>query len=179
MKFSICIVDDDLNLLDSLRRTIRKERPQWDVTTYSEPTEVIKTLDKSPASLYLSDYKMGGMTGVEFLIEVKARCPNSVRVLFSGMATDDALQDAINDAQVFRFIAKPIARADLVTTLDQAQVHFQISEQNRILLEEIAEKKHELLKKDRELESLKNSNPELFKIERDEDGAIVIGNEEF
>jgi len=179
MTFSICIVDDDNNLLQSLRRTIEKERPDWKVVIHQEPEQALQEAKTRKSALYLSDYQMNGMTGVQFLAETKNLHPDSIRILFSGMATDSTLQEAINKAEVFRFISKPVAKFDLISALDQACAHHKLLTEHHMLVVDLKDKQEELQKKDEELDGLKRANPELFELNRDSDGAIVINSEDF
>jgi two-component system probable response regulator PhcQ len=172
--FSICILDDDQNLLHSIKRIIRKAKPKWHITTYTNPDDALADARKTTSSIYLSDYHMESMSGVEFLKKMKHLHPLSIRILFSGVASDATLQVAINDAEIFRFINKPVSRLDLMNALNQAFSHLELQAEHRQLISDLQSQKKQLLDKNQEITALKYSNPALFNLDRDSDGAIVL-----
>lgn len=117
--YKIMIVDDEESILHSLRRILSKQN-DWDIVTCSDPLEAADIASHSNFDLFLSDYRMPGMNGVEFLIGSKENNPHSMRIILSGLTDFDGLVDAINDAEIFRFISKPTDANKLILTINQA-----------------------------------------------------------
>src|SRR4051794_34492514 len=88
----LVIVDDEPNVLDSLRDQFRKE---FRVETFADAPEALRALEHIEPSVVLSDQRMPGMTGVTFLRRVKAMHPDATRLLFTGYADIKAVIDAI------------------------------------------------------------------------------------
>ena len=174
MTISMCVVDDDETQLAMIERLFRRQRPDWQVSALSDPTAAASAAQETTFSIFLVDYHMEQMTGVEFLMLMRAQYPDSVRVMISGLADEDALMDAINEAAIFRFIRKPAARADLLNAMDQSVRLFKLQEKRNQLLALIAEKDRELARRERALAEFKAGNPELFNIVLDEDGAMNL-----
>ncbi len=133
-KQKVLFVDDEPNVLDGFRRQLRK---RFDVETALGGEEGLKKLqDGGPFPVVVSDMKMPGMNGAEFLARVRELEPDTVRMILSGQSELDAAISAINDGAVFRFLTKPCETETLARGLEIAL------EQHRLI---VAEK--ELLEK--------------------------------
>lgn len=80
-----------------------------------EGLEILRTNEE--IQIVISDYRMPGMNGVDFLKEVYSNWPDTVRMVLSGYADTAAVVEAINDGQIFRFIPKPWDEEELRTTI--------------------------------------------------------------
>lgn len=124
--YRILLVDDEPNILSALRRVLARLKPDdlqgetFQIDAYSSPEEALKRADEITIDLAISDYRMPGMTGVEFLKALIKKQPDVARLVLSGYADLDAVIDAVNEAQVFRFISKPWNEAELLSTIAQA-----------------------------------------------------------
>ena len=101
----ILVVDDEINICNALRRSLRKEG--YEILVANEPAQGLEILKAEKIDLVLSDHLMPNMTGLEFLSIVRDRHPNSVRILLTGHADMETAIKAINDGQVYRFLTKP------------------------------------------------------------------------
>ncbi|TAK31822.1 MAG: response regulator [Chloroflexota bacterium] len=103
----VLLVDDEPNILSSLRRALRREH--YEIWTASSGPEALAALSAMPTevSVVVSDFRMPEMNGVELLGQIKRISPDSVRIILSAYADTDLIQSAINEGQVFRFVAKP------------------------------------------------------------------------
>ena len=115
----------------------------------------------------VSDERMPGMTGSQFLSEVRKQWPNTIRMILSGQADLEAAVRAINEGEVYRFLLKPCHPNELQMTILQGLQHKKLVAQSRKLLQE-HQKNMNLL------EELEKANPGITKIELDEDGAISL-----
>lgn len=100
----ILLVDDEVAILDGLRRQLRK---RFTVHTATSGAEALELLRAEPVSVVVSDMRMPQMDGATFLSEVRLRHPNVVRILLTGQADTQAAIAAVNEGQIYRFLTKP------------------------------------------------------------------------
>ena len=127
-KFVLC-VDDEVNILNSLKRLLRKE--DYTVLTATSGPEGLSLLEKQPVQVVISDQRMPEMTGTEFLKKVKERYPNTIRVILSGYAEAPALLGAINEGEVFRFLTKPWNDEELKPEIQQCFAQYDLATRTR------------------------------------------------
>ena len=133
MNKRILFVDDDINILNAYKRQFRK---QFDVHIAQGPDEALQLVKASEAfAVVVSDFSMPGMNGVEFLTEVKNISVNSVRVMLTGFANTANAIDAVNNGNVFRFLAKPCPPEKLVLTLNAGIKQYGLITAEKELLE--------------------------------------------
>lgn len=115
----IMLVDDELPVLHALQRFFR--RHGYEVTTCQSGQEAIALLEKTaPYNLIISDYRMPGMNGVEFLGIIKNRWPETVRMVLSGFADSSTIIAATNEGNIYKFIPKPWDESFLIASVRQA-----------------------------------------------------------
>ncbi|WP_319582435.1 HD domain-containing phosphohydrolase [uncultured Pseudodesulfovibrio sp.] len=133
MKPRILLVDDEPNVLSALRRQLRD---LYEVDVQSAPVEALKQLDRSkPYAAAVSDYRMPGMNGIEFLNELKKQSPETTRLMLTGYADLDNAIRAVNDGNVFRFLTKPCERDSLLQNVADAVHQYELVTAKRVLLE--------------------------------------------
>lgn len=116
---SILLVDDEQDVIDALKREIKKVLPQQtNIKTTTSPTSVQKMLEKEQFDIILIDYKMKEMTGVDVLEGVKGKYPHMKRVLITGFGDTDIMKEAINRAGIDYFINKPWNKNDLLKAFE-------------------------------------------------------------
>ncbi|MBU1627800.1 response regulator [bacterium] len=103
-RYSILIVDDEETILRMFKNQFRKD---YDITTCNSAEEALEVLKQQQFTVIISDQKMPGMKGVDFLVEVKNKHPDSIRMLLTGYADAKVARDAINKGQVTNYIDKP------------------------------------------------------------------------
>lgn len=133
----ILIVDDERNVLRSLERLFLEE--EYEIMTAVSGREGLEILEQSgPFQLIVSDYRMPTMNGVEFLSEVYRRWPETERMILSGYADTAAIVAAINEGQIYKFIAKPWNDDELLQTICEVLERYELRASNRRLLEELS-----------------------------------------
>jgi response regulator RpfG family c-di-GMP phosphodiesterase len=130
----ILFVDDDPNLLDALRRQLRRE---FSVETGVGAANGFMTLGKSgPFEVIVSDFLMPGINGAEFLAMVNKAAPLITRVLLTGQASLEGAAATVNSGQVFRILIKPVEQETLVSTLHECVAQHRRLIAERELLEQ-------------------------------------------
>ncbi len=132
-KHSILLVDDEPEILFSLRGLLRRE---FDLHTAVSGAEALDVLRKHPVHVIMSDQRMPEMTGVELLRRARGECPQAIRIVFTGYADIKAVVDAINHGQIYRYLTKPWDPDELLAVLRQAcEHHDQLAERRRLLVD--------------------------------------------
>ncbi|MDN3237956.1 HD domain-containing phosphohydrolase [Pseudomonas sp. WAC2] len=131
---TLLLVDDEPNILSSLRRVLRNE--PYQVLTASGGEEALALLERQPIDLVLSDARMPNMDGATLLSHVQQRWPTCLRILLTGYADITTTVRAINEGQIYRYISKPWDDDELRMVLRQA-LAFQHSERERERLERL------------------------------------------
>ena len=128
---SLLLVDDEENILNSLKRTLRKE--QYRIITAQSGMEGLSVIDREKISLVLSDHRMPGMEGVEFLNEVRQKSPETIRMMLTGYADMQSVMNAINHGEVYRFITKPWDDEEIRFIVRDALRHYDLIDENKAL----------------------------------------------
>ncbi len=115
MKPKVLFVDDDAEIIDGLKRALRKE-PYEIVWAYSG-SEALEILSKEKIAVLVSDEKMPGMTGSELLSRVRQMYPSMIRIMLTGNANVESAMNAIYDGWVYQYLHKPVKAADLASTI--------------------------------------------------------------
>lgn len=124
MRARILCVDDEQYVLDALMRTLRLE---FDVTFALGGEVALKTLrEEGPFAVIVSDLRMPGMDGTEFLTRAAEIAPETVRVLLTGNGDLVAAVEAVNRCDLFRFLLKPTTHDDLFRTLRDAAKQYEL-----------------------------------------------------
>jgi response regulator RpfG family c-di-GMP phosphodiesterase len=104
-------------------------RPHFHLLEAHDGAEALALIDTMPPSQQLacivSDHRMPGMSGLQLLLQVRDRLPQTRRVMVTGYMDMDALVDAINRAEIYRFVAKPFDTADFLLTVRCAVAAFE------------------------------------------------------
>lgn len=130
----ILCVDDEPRVLAGLARTLGMD---YDVTTAVGPEEGLALLRRDPGfAVIISDLKMPGMDGIEFLTASRDLVPDAVRILLTGYADVQSSIRAVNQGHVFRFMTKPCPPADLRLAIDAALRQHDLVAHERVLLEQ-------------------------------------------
>jgi len=105
MNDKILLVDDEPKVLAAIKRQLRK---QFRFETALSGEEALKIIDeKGPFAVVVSDYKMPGMNGIDFLCKVKTVDPDTVRMMLTGSADMSTAIAAVNEGSIFQFHPKP------------------------------------------------------------------------
>jgi signal transduction histidine kinase/HPt (histidine-containing phosphotransfer) domain-containing protein/BarA-like signal transduction histidine kinase len=143
-KGKLLIVDDEIEVVKTLKRLFRK---YYDVYTATTPQEGIHLVTNNNIQVIISDQRMPGITGTEFFKKIKDDKPDIVRMILTGYADIEAVIDAINLGNVFRYIAKPWDPAQMIATVHDAFEYHRLISSNRQLMKELKEANEQLEEK--------------------------------
>ncbi len=128
---AILLVDDEQAILDGLRRQLRK---RFSVSTATSGAAGLDALESQNFAVVVSDMRMPGMDGAAFLAQVRARYPDTVRLLLTGQADTQSAISAINEGQIYRFLTKPCPPDMLLSALDSAvELHRLVTAEKELL----------------------------------------------
>ncbi len=133
MKHRILFVDDEPANLRMLERLFRDD---YDVMTAPSGFEALDILKQYEIELIVTDQRMPGMTGIEFLKQATKLRPQSVRIVLTGYTDVGDLVEAVNSGVVYRYITKPWINADLKQTVLSATRHYDTNKGQHLLLQE-------------------------------------------
>ncbi len=129
----ILCVDDELNILMAYKRQFRKH---FEIDTALGGEEALQLLGNSgPYAVVVADMRMPGMNGIELLKKVKAKFPDTVRMMLTGNSDQQTAIDAINDGHIFRFLSKPCPQNILAQALIAGLEQYRLITAERELLE--------------------------------------------
>lgn len=122
MAYKILIVDDEPANLRSLERLFRTE---YEVLTAGSGAEALDLLGQHDVALLITDQRMPEMTGIELLQRTVPLRPRMVRMVLTGYTDVEALVEAINCGQVYRYVGKPWNNDELKLTVKRALEHYE------------------------------------------------------
>lgn len=118
MKKKIIFVDDEIRVLDGLRRMLRLYQDKWDMSFALTAKEALDMMSQTPCDVIVSDIRMPGMDGTELLKRVKADFPTTVRFVLSGQSDQETWIRAAGFAH--QFLSKPCSAERLEESISQA-----------------------------------------------------------
>ncbi len=165
MQNSLLIVDDEASVISSLKRALIDEA--YEIFTANSGSEGLEMLGNNKIKVIISDERMPGMSGAEFFSKVKELRPETIRIMLTGHASIESAMKAVNSGEIYRFFKKPWDDIELKLSIHSAMEKYNLEEENRKLLETI--KRQSL-----DLRLIEELYPNISKIERDDDGCLVI-----
>jgi CheY-like chemotaxis protein len=128
---TLLLVDDEAHVLSSLKRLFRPDG--YRILTAQSGAEGLAVLAQQAVDVILSDQRMPGMSGVDFLRQAKQLCPDTVRMTLSGYAELQSIIDAVNEGAVVKFLTKPWEDDRLRVHIAEAFRHKALADENRRL----------------------------------------------
>lgn len=149
---TLLLVDDEPNILAALKRQMRGAGCR--ILTAPGGQEGLALLEREPVDVIVSDQRMPGMTGVEFLRAVKLSHPDTVRMVLSGFTELQSVTDAVNEGAIYKFLTKPWDDTQLRAHIEEAFRHKEMGDENRRLGLELRSANLELASANRQLEDV-------------------------
>ena len=142
---AIICVDDQKVVLDSLTEQLKRNlRENYEIEAAQSGEEALEILEELQAdgievALVISDQIMPGMKGDELLSQIHSQYPKILKIMLTGQANAQAVGNAVNSANLYRYITKPWDETDLILTVQEALRRYtqdqQLAEQNQLLQE--------------------------------------------
>ncbi len=133
MTETILFVDDEVNVLDSMRRQLRN---RFSIDTAASGAEALaKFKSHGPFAVIVSDMRMPKMDGIKLLSLIKEMYPETVRMMLTGNADQETASEAVNKGQIFRFLTKPCSMPTMITSLALALRQHRLVTAERELLD--------------------------------------------
>lgn len=148
---TLLLVDDEENILRSLKRVFRREN--YHIFTASNGRAGLEVLGETPVDVILSDHRMPEMSGIEFLSKAKERYPDTIRIMLSGFTELKMVTDAINHGAIYKFLTKPWDDDLLRKNIEEAFHHGELYRENIRLAAELKKANEELQVANKRLEN--------------------------
>ncbi|MBI4808597.1 MAG: sigma-54-dependent Fis family transcriptional regulator [Nitrosomonadales bacterium] len=124
---TILVIDDEVRSQESIRRTLDEE---FSVLTASSAEEGRAIMERERVNVVLCDHRMPGVTGIDFLKEVRERWPDAVRLIISGYTDVEDIIAGINDAGIYQYILKPWHPESLLLNVRGAAQLYDLQQQS-------------------------------------------------
>lgn len=135
-KINVLYIDDEVNNLTSFKATFRRN---FNITTAESADEGLKILEREFIHVILSDQRMPKMTGIEFFESIQNIYPNPIRILMTGYTDINAVIDAINRGQVYKYLTKPWVEDDVKIFVEKAFEVYRLRKENMDLTTKLME----------------------------------------
>lgn len=127
----LLLIDDEIEIVKSLQRQFRKKYKVFIAINTVEAEEII---EHEHINVVITDQRMPGMTGVEFLSKIKKQHPEIIRLILTGYADIEVVIQAINEGNIFRYVTKPWNPDELNNIVDDAFERYSLAQKNKFLM---------------------------------------------
>lgn len=138
----VLLVDDEENILKSLRRTLR--RSEVDIVTATSGRDALYIMENTEVDLVISDMRMPEMSGAEFLAEAARLYPNTIRILLTGYADLESTIAAVNEGRISRYLNKPWNDDEIRQIVEENLRSKLLEVRNQQLSQQLLEKNQQL-----------------------------------
>lgn len=181
MTYRIMLVDDEEGIVNALRRLLAVTPCTYHGTTYkllvetfTSASQALNRARNQAFELFLVDYRMPEMDGVQLLKEVRNIQPGAARMILSGYADLNALVSAINEAKIYRFLAKPWNDYELVSAIAEALAYRDLLAEREQLADQARLAQGQLSAEEAELRRLERIEPGITKVNWGPDGSVIL-----
>lgn len=147
---TLLLVDDELNIVSALKRTLRREG--YRILTANSAEEGLNLLVDNKVGVIISDQRMPHMTGVDFLRKVKLLYPKTLRLVLSGYTELESVTSAINEGAIYKFLTKPWDDEFLRNHIREAFEYYEMEQENQRLTRELQYSNDKLFRLNQSLE---------------------------
>ena len=165
MQHTVLVVDDEPVIREMLTEALTRE--PYEILCAGSAEEALSILSQESVDVVLSDEKMPGMDGSEFLAIVRQQYPDTIRMILTGHASLESAIRAINEGEIYRFFTKPCNMVDLMVTIRQALRQKELMAENQRLHQTVQQQSLSL-------EALEKQHPGITKVKRDARGVVII-----
>jgi len=140
-QFGVLYVDDEIHNLNSFKAAFRRD---FNIYVAQSAREGRRVLDQNEIAVIVTDQRMPGMTGIEFLESIIPVYPDTIRILLTGFSDVNAVMDAINRGQVYKYLVKPWADEELKMYVQNAIEIYNLRRENRDLAQKLEQANKQL-----------------------------------
>ncbi|WP_211999914.1 response regulator [Chitinophaga sp. HK235] len=126
----ILYIDDEIHNLNAFKASFRR---LYNVFTATSAEEAVKLLEEQEFHIIISDQRMPRVTGIEFFESILEKYPEPIRMLLTGYADINAVVDAINKGQVYKYFSKPWNEEELRHNIEKAFEVYSLRKENKEL----------------------------------------------
>ncbi|WP_229213310.1 MULTISPECIES: EAL domain-containing protein [unclassified Duganella] len=148
----LLLVDDEPNILAALKRLLRAD--QYQIFTAGDGPQGLALLAQQPVDVIVSDQRMPGMLGADFLRKARELAPDTIRIMLSGYTELQSVTDAVNEGAIYKFLTKPWEDEQLRGHIAEAFRVKEIADDNLRLHLEVRSANQELAAANRRMEQL-------------------------
>jgi len=149
---TLLLVDDEDNILSAMKRLLRRDG--YRILSAAGGDEALALLDRETVDVIVSDQRMPGMSGVEFLRRARLSHPDTVRIVLSGYTELQSVTGAINEGAVYKFLTKPWDDEQLRANIAEAFRHKVLLDENHRLADTLAQRNQDLAAANQQLQRL-------------------------
>jgi DNA-binding NtrC family response regulator len=149
---TVLCVDDEQNILNALKRLLRKEN--FRLLTANSGQAGLDILAENEVHVVISDQRMPGMNGTEFLKQVKETYPTILRIILTGYTDVDTITESINEGHIYKFFLKPWNDQNLKLEIRQALEQQDLVQANKLLNDRLHQQNEALKKMNENLEAI-------------------------
>lgn len=133
-KINVLYIDDEPHNLVAFKASFRRE---FNIFTAESANEGKKIIEENQIHVILSDQRMPKITGIEFFESIINMYPDPIRILITGYTDINAVIDAINRGQVYKYLTKPWEENDVKNSIDKAYEVFRLRRENAELTQKL------------------------------------------
>jgi len=130
MQIGVLYVDDEVNNLNSFKAAFRRD---FNIHIAQSAREGRKILEAEEIGVIITDQRMPGETGIEFLESILPVYPDTIRILLTGFSDINAVMGAINRGQVYKYLVKPWQDGELKMYIQNALELYNLRKENKDL----------------------------------------------
>ena len=172
----ILLLDDEINVLHALQRALRQcfKGDQLALEIFVDPEQALLRSAEVAFDVVMSDYRMPGMNGAEFLHVIMGVQPEAARLILSASTDFSEVTNAINRAEVLRYVAKPWQNDDLYKTFMFAFARHDEAVAARRLADDLRAARGELSPLEIETRRLEAEEPGITRVNWGVDGSVHL-----
>ncbi|WP_420476233.1 response regulator [Noviherbaspirillum sp. ST9] len=172
----LLLIDDESHVLQALHRALRQSfaGEELVIEVFTDPEQALLRSGEAEFDVVVSDYRMPSMNGIDFLKMIKHMQPDAIRLVLSASTEFETVMQAINQAEVFRYIPKPWHSDELSATLAAAFVRHDELMEDRRLAALLRPEEGELTPQELEARRLEAEEPGITRVNWGEDGSVQL-----
>jgi two-component system, probable response regulator PhcQ len=176
----LMLVDDEPHVLQSLQRLLHRHFSEqgYRIDLFADPSKALERINDATFAVVISDFRMPGMDGIALLKAIKVVQPDAMRLILSATADRRVLIEAINEAEILRFIAKPWDDDEVVKAVQQALSRHDQLQDDRRLADELRVRQGVMTPQEQELRRLEEEEPGITKVNWGPEGSVILGDPE-